>query len=281
MKKILSFCTGGFLLYLLCLSQTDGFSLRKIHSNLPYHPEWETPSASIDHLLDQPFYYLSHGAQVYAFVSKDGQAVLKFYRHNRATHPLKALHFLLPPFVKNRMNQTIIKREAKRIKDFTSYKLAAEKLSHETGLLYAHLNKSQNLKKKLTLFDKIGVRHIIDLDQFEFLLQKKADLLYPTLDKWIAQGSYEKAEKSLLALLSLLRHRCDKGIFDKDPDLRTNFGFVDEIPIQLDIGRFKEDAMEKDPEIQKAELIRITDQLCDWLDEKSPQLSARIRRELS
>ncbi len=254
--------------------------MRKISSDLTYRPEWETDSVSIEPLLDQPFYYLGHGAQVYAFASEDNQTVLKFYRHNRACHPLHPIRFLIPGRLKEDMIMTHNKRQGKRIKDFNSYKLAADNLAQETGLLYAHLNKSDHIEKKVVLFDKIGVRHTLDLNKYEFILQKKASLVYPSLEKWIANGDTLKAKKALSQLVSLLRSRSEKGIFDKDPNLKTNFGFVGETPIQIDIGRYKKELEQKDLAKRCDELVRITDHLCHWLDEQSPELAKHIREDI-
>ena len=268
--KWVLFCTGFLLVRGFCLIQTDGFALSKIHSDLSLHMEWET-EGDIGFVCDQPFYYLGHGAQMFAFVSKDQTTVLKFYRHHRTGHPFGFLKPIFP-----RLAQTLDKRQNKRLKDFTSYKIAYDYFAEDTGLLYLHLNKTHHLKKRVELYDKIGVRHYVDLDNVEFILQKKADLIYPTLEKWIAQGEFRKAQTGLSKLVGLLRKRHQIGIFDKDPDLKTNFGFVGDEPIQFDFGRFKKEPNRLDSD----ELIRITDRLCIWLDEKAPALAKYLRMEV-
>ncbi|NGX37326.1 MAG: hypothetical protein K1000chlam2_00480 [Chlamydiae bacterium] len=269
-KKIFLLCAGLILIRHFCLTQTDGFSLSKIHSDLSFHEEWKT-SGDLGTICDQPFHYLGHGAQVFAFVSEDQTAILKFYRHHRTKHPLQCLAFVFP-----RISRTLEKRKLKRVKDFSSYKIAYDHLPEETGLLYVHLNKTAHLKKKVELYDKIGVRLFVDLDKVEFLLQKKANLVYSTLEEWIERGDFQSAEKGLTNLVQLLRVRHDKGIFDKDPDLKTNFGFIGDQAIQFDIGRFKQESSQNDSD----SLIRITDRLCVWLDEKAPQLAEHLRREV-
>ncbi len=215
----------------ICHYATDGFALSKIQSNLTFHPEWETiPLDSqveweVRSALSQPFTYLGRGAQVYAFVSEDGRTVIKFFRHQRMHTLLCHIYFILPKCLRQRLEQTIEKRKLKIYKDFCSYKLANNTLKEETGILYLHLNKTQNLNIALTLYDKIKVRHILPLDQMEFILQKRADLLYPTLTKWIEEKNISQAKQSLSELISLLKTRCEKGLFDKHLDLRTNFGW--------------------------------------------------------
>lgn len=253
------------LLHRLCLTQTDGFTRVRIESDLPYDAQWECPE-EIGKILDQPFYYLGSGAQTFAFASADDRFVLKFYRHHRTRHPLAFLAPLIP-----RLQQTVAKRENKRLKDFSSYRLAFERMRAETGLICIHLNKTKGLNRKVKVFDKIGIEHSIDLDKMEFLLQRKATPFYSTLEHWIEAGELDKAERGLSELVSLLRSRCQMGIFDKDPDLKTNFGFLDGHPIQFDVGRFK---------MGSDEMLRVTDGLRQWLEAKEPRLSAFLEEEL-
>ena len=272
----------GFLgTYPFCLKRTDGFSIAKIQSNLFFNPSWEIKESKFPiGVFDQPFYYLGSGAQVFAFVSKDGQYVIKFFRHHRMRHPLHPFSFLFPQFLQRRLQKTIHKRKAKQEKDFSSYKLAYEMLPEETGVLYLHLNKTNHLNTPIVLYDKIGIRHTLELDQIEFILQRKADLLYFKIETLINQGNLNQAEKILSNLIQLLWTRSQKGIIDKNPDLKTNFGVIGERSIQIDIGRFKKDPHPKDPETTKQEMLRITDPLCHWLDEKAASLSKHIRKEI-
>ena len=46
-----------------------------------------------------------------------------------------------------------LKREEKRNKVFSAFKLSFDSLPNETGLLYVHLNPTEHLKKTLRLFD--------------------------------------------------------------------------------------------------------------------------------
>lgn len=280
-KKFLLFCFAFLVLYRVCQHQTDGFSRARIESNLSSRPEWETACPeTIKTIFNQPFTYLGCGAQTFAFASQDGQYVIKFYRHHRAGHPLSYLAPFLPTVLKERLEQTIQRRKNKRLRDFSSYKLAYDRLLNETGLICIHLNKTNQLGQKVKLYDKIGIEHLIDLDQTEFLLQKKAVPVYQALEQWIEEGSLETAELGLSDLVALLRSRCQKGIFDKDPDLKTNFGFIGTTPIQYDVGRFSEDPSRSDPAVYQDELLRVTENLRKWLDGKSTRLSSYLDNEV-
>lgn len=273
-----------FCLRAFCKSQTDGFAKAHIYSTLPYQKAWESPlpeKKKLDQFFDQPYSYLGKGAQAYAFVSSDGNYVLKFFKHNKAKHPLSFMRPILPSSLKTRLEKTIEKRRAKLLKDFSSYALAKNHLQEETGILFLHLNQTKTLHKTVTFYDKVGAQHRVSLDEITFVLQEKAALIYPTIDSWIAEGNIEDAKIGLSKLVKLLEMRCKKNIYDKNPDLKTNCGFIGTRPIQFDIGRFKIDENRSDPNLYKDELIRITDRLCKWLDAKAPELSNHIKEEIA
>lgn len=246
-----------------------------IHSDLKANPNWKTPP--IPFSFDQHFHYLGRGAQTFAFCSEDGNYVLKFYRHNRARHPLFFLRPFLPLPLKSRLIATHTKRQEKRLKDFSSYLIAYEKIKHASGLIDLHLNPTKD-PLVVTLFDPIGVCHKVDLSQMQYLLQIRADPIYETVEKWLAEGEIEHAKLALGQLITLIANRCKAGLSDKDPDLKTNFGFTKDGPIQFDIGRFKLDPSKT--ENYRDELIRITDRLCKFLESKSPELVSHIRQEI-
>src|SRR5690242_7329585 len=74
-------------LYFFCYSQTRGFRLYSILSDLPNDPRWEVPPLSdrdqkkIDALLNQEFTFLGSGGWSFAFLGEDQKTVLKFFNH--------------------------------------------------------------------------------------------------------------------------------------------------------------------------------------------------------
>jgi hypothetical protein len=269
-----------------CHSKTDGFALYKICSSLHFHPEWETkPLAShekerIVEILNQPFYYLAKGAQSYVFASADGQTVIKFFRLYHLTPPPWITAFAFPmPLMPYKLRKILSKRQ-ELDKDFQSYKIAFEEMKEETGLIYIHLNKTKHFQRQITIYDKIGIAHQLDIDKMEFLVQKKATLVYPSIDLLMQTRGPETTKEAISALLQLLWSRCQKGIFDKDPDLNTNFGFLGTVPVQIDIGRFRKQQELKTPLEYRDEVIRITDHFRQWLDQKYPELSKHLLNEI-
>lgn len=282
---ILGTVLAGIFAKQFCYKKTDGFAHYKILSDLTYNPEWvpcnagDEPSNLLQ-ILDQPFHYLAKGAQSYVFASEDGETVIKFFRIYHMSLPLwmKALSFpqVLQPL---KIRKMIAKRNELN-KDFQSYKIAFEEMKEETGLLYLHLNKTSHLKKQLRIYDKIGVAYDLDMDKMEFLVQKKAKLVFPAIDSLMKTEGLDAAKEAVGSLVQLLLSRCEKGIFDKDPDLNTNFGFLNRRPIQIDIGRFCHEIESKTASIHQEEIMRITDNFRQWLETNYPPLSEHLLNEI-
>jgi hypothetical protein len=285
--KIIGFLLAFILLKQFCYRQTDGFALYKICSSLSYCSDWETtPSLSQDNereiapILDQPFYYLAKGAQSYVFASADGKTVIKFFRIYHLRPPIWLTALQLPLPLQSYKIRKMIEKNLELEKDFQSYKIAFQELKDETGLHYLHLNKTHHLKKSLTIYDKIGIAYQLDLDQMEFLIQKKASLVFPSIEHLINTEGVDAAKEAISALVKLLVKRCEKGIFDKDPDLNTNFGFLHKVPVQIDVGRFRKEQAGQAPEDYRNEVIRITDNFRQWLDQNHPSLSEHLLKEI-
>ncbi len=266
-----------------CRAQTDGFALCKIRSTLPYEPMWE-PSTSPEEekarqILSKPLHYLGKGAQCYVFSSDDEEHVVKFFRiyHLRPPIWLKFAPniFSLAQYKLDKVQQ----KDQELYTDFGSYKIAFDELKNETGLEYLHLNKTDAIHTTITLYDKIGVVHTLDADSMEFLIQKKAKPFYPELERLI-DANRAKAKEALSQFVHILISRSVKGIFDKDPDINTNFGFIGDTPIQIDVGRFRRDPSRKDPSIYRDDLIKITDSLCQWLETKDPELALFLKEQI-
>jgi hypothetical protein len=206
--------------------------------------------------------------------------VINFFRLYHLLPPLwiSQLHF--PPRLQLFKLKKLLSKQEELDKDFRSYVLAHEQLRQETGLLYLHLNKTDHLHKTLIVHDKLNIAHALDLDQMEFLVQKRADLVYPALATLVQSEGLEVGKEAISALVHLLGLRCAKGIFDKDPDLNTNFGFIGRMPVQIDIGRFCPEEQRATPESYRNEIVRVTDNFRQWLDQNYPLLSAHLLQEI-
>lgn len=283
--RIFAFFFSLWFIGRFCTQHTDGFAREKIRSSLAYNPKLsqvisEDLYTSLKKILDQPFYYLGAGTQTFSFRSLDNQYVIKFYRHDRRRHYLSPIIAFLPKIFRDRLLKTIKKRQLKLLKDFTSFELAFSLLRKETGLIYLRLDKADDFPLSVSLYDKISVYHKVFLNDYEFILQKKALPFYPTLKKWIDGNSYIEAKEALGNLIHLLAKRCQYGLFDKDPNLQSNFGFIENTAVQFDIGRFSKDPSRKDPAIYLQDVKRILHPLKEWLRKQAPELENYIDYEM-
>lgn len=255
MKKLLLIPLLFFGAERLCHRATDGFTVAKITTELSYDPKWDTVPPEkelLSTVLGQPFTYLTKGGQSYVFASEDGYFVLKFFRY---PHRL--------PFVHTHVD---------RSRDFLSAKIAYTDLKDETGLIYVHLNPTKTLKT-VTLVDKLGISHPIHLDDYAFVLQRRASPVFISIAKWMEKGEVDKAKEGLSSLIELIAERAAKGIVDHDPNLSKNFGFLGTRAIEIDIGRF---AREKG----SSSLLHKSSDLRYWLSRHYPDLSHYFEEEL-
>ncbi len=229
-------------------AKTDGFAIVNIASPLLPNSKWDVDNPpGWEKILQQEYSYLACGAQNYVFASADGKYVIKFFKHQ---------HMRIPPLLKKLGAYSQAKKEKKRTvqeETFASMKIAFDFLRDETALVALHLNKSKNLPKPLCLIDKIGIKHHINPNDFEFVVQKRGELAFEKMEKWRLAGKKEKVEGALAEMIAYSKKRIACGIFDKDPDFATNFGIIDGKIVQIDIGRF---SMQKEEDLN--ELYRIT-----------------------
>ena len=240
------------------------------------YQKWHREGTFPQELVGQTFIYLNSGSQSYVFVSEDGSTVLKLFKFQ---------HMRTPPILDFLPDTGLLakKRAKKRAlleQTFESLCLAYDQMREETGLIALHLDQTSHGYPTITLVDKIGKRHQVDLNHIEFLLQKKGTLVYDAIGQWMAEGNIAQAQAALRSLLHLAVSRCHKGIFDKDPDFHTNFGFVETIPFQIDFGRLSIAPEEKNPDVYAPEMIRITREFESWIAENHPLLLDLFIEEL-
>ncbi len=247
-------------------SATSGFRLSKIQDNFFDCAHKTEESAFIP---EGPFTYLGRGLQSFAFVSADGNYVLKLFnnRYQRALFWLQQL-----PFCRERADKILAKLQ----RTATSYSIAINTLREETGILYAHLQPTSNLPKSIKIIDKLGIVHTIDLNTHSFVIQKKVTLVYPQLLKWKEDNDLVSAQSGISSLIQLIKARFDKGITDSDPLIRTNFGFCETKAVHIDIGAFSL-APQEHPQ---QEFERIFTSLKLWVSAHYPELLPHLDKEI-
>lgn len=262
----------------LCHLATDGFALVKITNPLPIESEFIPPFLQPEeredllHILSQPFYYLSCGGQSFVFTSSDGHYVLKFLKFHHRRIPPWLQKIPLPRNLKDYRASKVARKTFRLKRNLRSYVVAYNHLKEETGIVYHHLQKTDELHQHLCFFDKIGYRYEINLDDYAFVIQKKGLSTSDMLDTLMKEGRLPEAKEKLSQLIEFSVRRCQKGVGDRDFKFRSNLGFIDGRASQIDLGSLSLDEKQQNPEFYKAEITRSAQRFCTWLKEKHPVL---------
>ncbi len=283
--KILFFAMGCFLLEHLTYRATAGFQVTRIStpstitdfeknfSNDPLNQE-------IRAIMQQPFYFLGSGSQSFAFVSEDGQYVLKVFKQHHFLIPAFLKNLPLPAFTRTFSRDFLQSQETKREQFMRSCAIAASSWKEETGTLYVHLASSNEGDIPLTLVDKLHIQHVIKADTLQFALQKKATLVSSTLRTFLKNGDKESAEACIRSLITLIKTRCEKGIGDRDPVVRRNFGFIGTQAVEIDIGSYYENGFLKQEPLHGRAVFFEIKNLRGWLANHFPELAPLAEAEL-
>lgn len=280
MKKLFKILAAVLLIFgleKLIRTQTDGFRIGKIAADFDSHPEWDIPGQEFPaSVLDQPYYFLGSGVQSYAFLSADGETVLKVFKHYHLPPSSTCLKSLpLPKFLKTWQSSVLENRQKRIDCIFSSAVIAFRDLREQTGVFYLNLNPTEKRHPKVKIYDKIGIKYDVDLDRTPFLLQKKADLLFSYLE------SHKEETISIIdSLFSCINARTQRGIINNDPIAFKNFGILNGEVIEIDIGSFTCDPLMKKPLFSKRELFFETLELKEWISKNSPEFSDYFEQKL-
>lgn len=241
----------GLILY---RPKVSGFVISKIYTSFSPRPEWEVISypENLNDIFSQKFTYLGRGNESYAFVSEDQKTVLKFINMEHLT-PRKWVAYLPFPFLHDYRVRKFDRREKRLKETFGTCRMAYEELKNETGLIFIHLNKTKTLNKTLTIVDKKGKEHAVDLDSAVFIVQEKAELFYARIKKFIQEGKSADVPRAVQSFLNFIELRCQKGYFDEDKGITSNYGFIGDRIIQIDIGRLRKKESHED-QVERARL---------------------------
>ncbi|NGX37897.1 MAG: hypothetical protein K1000chlam2_01065 [Chlamydiae bacterium] len=188
-----------------------------------------------------PYTYLGHGRQTIAFESRDKTQVLKLFYWK---YPIRKqwycrvenwLRFSTPVWI-----YKAAKKKGDLKKLFTRYTWGFESLREETGLLDIHFAKTTS-PVPITLIDREGKTHHLNLADFPYVLQKKAILLTDYL-------SSRELEEPINALRQFFIKRIQMGYIDNPEVFAKNYGFIDDKPVQIDVGKLEKDP---NPDVEK------------------------------
>lgn len=274
-------------LFVLYEEVTGDFRIANITYDLPYQAAWDSSpldvkeQARIDQLLDQPFHFLGKGNQSYAFESQDQKYVLKFFRFKH----LKPSWFLewMPaiPFLAEDQKKKERSKQKRLERVFRSYKIAYALDQDNTGVLFIHLNRSKHLQQTMTVIDKLGFKHSVELDSTIFILQEKGRICKEVLGELLKKRKVSETKQKIRALLDMYVSEYKRGLYDKDYNLMHNTGFLNEKPFRLDAGRLHYCEEMKIPSIYISDLEKIAATRIDkWLKSYFPAYRQEILRDV-
>ena len=278
---------GGFIgVERITHALTDGFTIYRTLSNHPDialidYPEMsETETKDLKALLSQDFHYLSCGSQSFVFRSDDNQYVIKFIKHHRFRTSWLLKHLPLPKGL-SQSRHLRIDRKLCALKDtINSFIHSYTDFKDETGTLYIHPEHTEDLDLKLTVVDKLKIRHTIDLDKVEFIVQRMAQPASSVFLNFKENNQDEMAKEAFDELLTLSERRSIMGFYDKDPNLIKNFGFIGAHAIELDAGGFiRYD--ERDPDrFYTKEIHRIRAKALPWFKKHYPEIAPYVQEQI-
>lgn len=288
MKKIITLIVIALGLYGLgrvYYNVTDGFLLQNIAHAKNYDPRYdiELTAAQIDQvkgILKTPFYYLGKGCQSYVFEDVTKTYVIKFLKYQRYRTKTLLTNFDFIPWVDRYCKTRADRKLAKIDNVYRSWKTALVMAPEETGVLFVHLNKEVLFDQPLTIYDKVGMKHEIDLNVVEFLIQKKAQLLQPYLKKLVANNQLDQAKTFLDGMLARILSGFQRGISDNDYALIQNTGVSQDQAVYIDVGQIIYNPLVKDPAVYRKELFNKTYKFSVWLKELSPALADHFQERL-
>jgi len=277
--KLSLISTFVFLLYhqldRFCHKQTDGFTVLKISSKRPFNQTWTTRQLSgeeqreFEMAVSQKYSYFGCGGQCFVFFSEDGKYIIKFFKQRRYNQPF---YLRLIPFLSDFKRKKSRGFKEKLRREFHSYKMAFEDLKNETGVVFVHLNPTKDLNKSVTIVDPLGCSHQLYLDKFDFIIQKRAEMVEEKIKRLLLEGNYPAIQQSIRSMLDMILTRCKKGYHDTDPNILTNCGFLADQAVKIDIGHFVPKETMKNSSMYKKALLESALPFREWLGETSPSL---------
>ncbi len=229
-------------------------------------------------IFSQHFYFIGQGKQCTAYVSFDGQYVIKFLLQKPLI--VKPRFERLPDvFPITLFKKYKVDKRKERIQNlFNAFMISYHMAPEQTGTLYVHLNKTDNIFKKPLIVDTKGNPVVIDPDVTQFVIQKRARHIQPVIIDLMLAGRIEQAKERVDQLIMLLYEAAEKGVKDVDPGLirNNNVGFLETRAIYVDTGKLR---LVKE-RLSKKEFVKDLKRLepfYRWLQAYYPELAAHYK----
>ncbi|MEC7838849.1 MAG: hypothetical protein VX777_02280 [Chlamydiota bacterium] len=277
MRYFIAIALFTFISFRIYYRTTDDFRIGNIMHDMPHQESWEIADLSteenslLEHIFNQKFTYIGKGAQSYAFASEDDKYVIKFFKFKH----LKPSWFVdnlpsISPLKEFREIQQY-KKKRKLLSVFNGYRLAYDVHKPESGLIYVHLNKSNNLKKQVTVKDKIGFTRSINLDDVNFVVQEKVLTSRKVIFDALGDGDVALAKMYIHKLFDLYLSEYSKGIYDHDHGVLHNTGFANGKPVHLDVGKLYRDENIHKSEYSQKDLTIVATKIAQRVYDRFPE----------
>ncbi len=260
------------------------FSSSKIAVSHKVFDEWDSPMPTpeekniLDKILNQNFSYFTKSDDTYLFLSDDHQFIIKFLKQ----HPYRPKSWLAYiPLSFNPYYREYCEKLKIRKKIFNACKTAFLELKEETGIVYVHINPTHFLNKKITVCDRNGKNHTIDLDRTSFYIQRRAQLIYPRISDLMRAGDSERCKNILASVIRLIAKLGKKGVCNKDLSLYKNFGVINDKAVQLTITKFQIDQTAACQQSNQNQIMPVIETFRRWVQKNYPELLAYFDEKLS
>lgn len=252
----------------------DGFTIGRVvvadshterDSRSIYLPVIEQPvPAAVRDILEQEFTYLGRGRQTYAFLSGDGEWVLKVPRTDLFRPPF---YLRASPWAEEQKRACEREKLGRWSRLVESWSIAGGRLRELCAVAYAHVGRSGE-RLTIRLRDALGRRWNWEAERQVWALQKRVELLFPSCDLAYRQGDWESAERMIAAYVDLVKERGERGVANKDRMLWGNYGWDGARALQIDIGTLYDDPVSARGEGIRREL----EALKAWIGQCAPGL---------
>jgi hypothetical protein len=209
-------------------------------------------ATEVNAVLSQPFSYLDEGSRMVAYLSADGQYVLKLLKSPAGIEAqfrawgidLGSVPWSLKPGDPMGTAELLFNRAIENCV------LAYRELPEETGLVFLHHEETTDLIPEVAL-----AGHKMDPNGTLFVIQKKARLLKETLFGLMQRGEVETAQKQLDKLLDFIIHLWRMGITENTFNFLDNYGLAGDRLIQVDICELRKDSKRVLAEIEAKTIL--------------------------
>jgi hypothetical protein len=278
--------TLGYTPFKEYYTQSDPFYLQKLPLTVTdplslYPPDLSAIRKTLPNsVINQSYRYLYEGSSAIVFISADNQYIFKILKQNASSIPT----LILPPgqhrygVNHKEIDTTSLQPHGLR---YNSYLLAIDRLQKETGLIFLHLDRLQDLDTQLLVLDKKGQQRILSLDDYAFVFQKKGDPIYQTITKLMRNNQIDKAKALVGHTLQSVFTLCREVVIDESSVIKKHMSCIGEQCLFMDVEHFQRQKEMIDGIAYLQQVDDIIDSFEIWLKQKHPKLAIEAKNQIT